>query len=310
MKNKRFFKFEGIIILFLIINSCRDIIVPEISNKSLIILAPADSIETDNLTQTFWWEELDGADYYNLQIVKPDFASISQLILDSNCKDTKLIISLSPGKYQWRIRAVNNASATRYFTRSITIDSSSNIANQSVVLNSPGDNYITNQSKIFFKWSSLYLADYYRFRIIDSLNSFVQDTIIYGLQVYQTIPEGYYKWQVSGENSYGNTLFSSRFVSIDQSSPFAPYNLNPTNNDTTLGSTVQLTWNSDPTTIGDSIFVYSDVSLSILLYSSSAISNSYTFIGINGQSYYWRLRSWDSAGNLSNYTIVYRFNIP
>ena len=52
---------------------CDDIFEDDISTENISLYAPSDSIVTKIITHTFWWEEVEGADEYNLQIVTPDF---------------------------------------------------------------------------------------------------------------------------------------------------------------------------------------------------------------------------------------------
>src|SRR6185369_6148207 len=85
--------------------SCDDFIEKDISKKNVMILSPPDGYVTNSLTQTFWWQEIDGAEQYNLQVVRPNFSSVQQLVLDTTTSGNKFNYSFLPGIYQWRIRA-------------------------------------------------------------------------------------------------------------------------------------------------------------------------------------------------------------
>ncbi|MCC6370523.1 MAG: hypothetical protein IT236_05895, partial [Bacteroidia bacterium] len=99
MKKVIFLSFVSSLIVTL---SCKkDFVVENIDNKTLTINAPANNLVTPNNVVTFWWEPLSRAEKYNLQVVKPNFANLTQLVVDTNVTTTKFNLSLQPGNYQW-----------------------------------------------------------------------------------------------------------------------------------------------------------------------------------------------------------------
>ena len=52
---------------------CSDFIVKDITDETVKILAPPDSFHSNSPEITLWWEEVDGAEDYNLQIVSQSF---------------------------------------------------------------------------------------------------------------------------------------------------------------------------------------------------------------------------------------------
>ena len=112
--------------LFLLVFSaalwgCEELTEPVLTDKQIIITAPVDNLVTTATTNTFAWEPLDGVTTYQLQIVSPKFDSVVRFITDSSFTKNMLTYTLTAGKYQWRVRAINAGSQTNYFTRSITI---------------------------------------------------------------------------------------------------------------------------------------------------------------------------------------------
>ena len=101
--------------------SCKELTEPILTNKQVSIIAPKDSLVTTLATNTFAWDGVDGATKYQLQIVSPKFDSVVRFVADSSFSANSFTYLLSPGKYQWRVRALNGSSQTNYFTRSITI---------------------------------------------------------------------------------------------------------------------------------------------------------------------------------------------
>lgn len=93
----------------------------DISNTSVSIIAPEADLETSNNTVTFWWEEVSGAEKYIFQLVSPDFGHVETIIEDTELTGNQKSATLSPGNYQWRIKAVNSKYETSYSTRSLVI---------------------------------------------------------------------------------------------------------------------------------------------------------------------------------------------
>src|SRR5688572_12340162 len=119
-----------LVLLGAFLSSCEDFFEPNLEKKDVVIIAPANGTVSSSFTQTFWWEELKGAEEYTLQIVKPTFSSVQQLILDTNVNGTKFYYTLQPGVYQWRLRAINNSSETDFVTYNLEIDSTLNLSGQ------------------------------------------------------------------------------------------------------------------------------------------------------------------------------------
>jgi hypothetical protein len=115
-----------LIIVFLLVISgltaCDDIFLKDITNKKVTVVCPADGyITTSSKSILFWWEGMDGADEYELQIVTPDFQNIQQLKVEELLDTVRYSVTLPAGNYQWRIRGLNNSYASEFVTRSITV---------------------------------------------------------------------------------------------------------------------------------------------------------------------------------------------
>ena len=78
---KKLVSYSIILFCLCILLACtKDFIQKDIRKDLVNIIAPNDSLSTPNNLITFWWDELDGAETYNLQIVKPNFNAITQLL--------------------------------------------------------------------------------------------------------------------------------------------------------------------------------------------------------------------------------------
>jgi hypothetical protein len=101
--------------------SCIDIFENDLSNSKVELLAPADEIITTELSNIFWWNYMEGALWYELQVVTPQFSNVTSLKLDTTIENNNFQFSLQPGVYQWRVRAFNGSSSTDFSTNSLTI---------------------------------------------------------------------------------------------------------------------------------------------------------------------------------------------
>src|ERR1700761_6377934 len=196
------------------LSSCGDIIEPSISKSKVQPEAPSNQYQSTSYTINFWWDEVSNALSYHLQVVTPNFSSPGSLVLDTIVKKNTFSFTLSPGNYQWRVMAENGSSQTIYTTpRSFSVAATS-IKQQTVQLNSPANNLVTNQSSASFQWSSLYGATQYRLEI-DTNNfanesSIVSNTVIPGEQMNFTFPKDQvYQWRVRAENDTAQSLWSA-----------------------------------------------------------------------------------------------------
>jgi hypothetical protein len=113
MKNK----YSLLIIFFSIICfslSCIDIFEADLSSSAVDLIAPADSLTTISNSQRFWWNNVEGALWYELQVARPSFSEVSELNLDTLIEKNNFQFSLQPGVYHWRVRAYNGSSTTGY----------------------------------------------------------------------------------------------------------------------------------------------------------------------------------------------------
>ena len=230
------------------------------------------------------------------------------MILDSTITTNKFYIDLTPGEYQWRVKAINNGGESGFTTQTFYVDSISDLTNITVNLLSPISNFFTNETEVIFKWSLISGADEYRFQLVDNGNgSLLYDITTTKDTVHYSLAEGSYTWKVRAQNSSSNSQYSERIITIDLIPPDAPTPLEPANDDT-LKSPYHLKWSVDPSSSYDSLYIYSDITLSILILKSLTADTTYNFTsGIMDEDYYWRLKSFDNAENASPYSVLNKF---
>lgn len=300
--------------------SCEDIIEEDITNDVVQIISPNNDAVIESNVVSFQWENLKGADKYRLQI----FDETEVKVLDSLVESTSLQYPLESGFYKWKIRGENFAYTSKYnIPVAFEVMQSDDLTNQVVILSSPYTNYFTNATTFMVTWQDLAPADSYDLEIYNVTSG---NIIVYQQQnitnTFLSIPstsivsEAEYQWKVKAKNATSETVFSNRTFKIDRTVPNQPQLTLPNNNSTQLANQViNFSWN----TIADSGVIQSSVSYVIeisnsntfsSIVQSSNVSNStiqLTFSNIG--DYYWRVKSVDSAGNISSYSAVYKFTL-
>jgi len=287
--------------------SCNEIIEPSLSKQQVQLEAPVDQYQSAGYTVNFWWDAVDHALSYHLQVVSPTFAAPGGLVLDTVVHNYKFSYTFVPGNYQWRVLAQNGSSQTAWSApRSFTIVAGS-IKQQSVQLTSPSNNLVTNQSPYTFHWGSLYGATAYQFEI-DTNNFANESTIVSnqtipGQQISFTFPKDQtYQWRVRAQNDTAQALWSPVYLVTYDHTPPGQITLVAPASGTTLSLPVALSWNTAPTAVKYKLYVYqSDGTTN---YNSSfpmlLTGNSYSFnLGSSGNTIYWMVTALDAAGNES-----------
>jgi hypothetical protein len=290
------------------LTSCKDVIEPNLAHESLSINSPGDNDTLSGSNTTFWWNILKDANKYELQIVKPDFTNIQTLIVDSSTTNDKFYRSLSPGKYQWRIRAVNGSSNTSWYTRTLWIDSTQNLSNQTVQLIVPLNNATQYTLAITFSWYQLAAATSYNLQIVNQSSGSTVDLITNITSTaynYTFLNYGSYKWKVWADNVSSVSLPSSWNVLTVEIQP--PSLLTPNNGDSLVSATVPLVWSRYSPATGDSLYIYPDSLVSAPLISLYTAATTYSFAGTLHNDYFWRIKSLDAAGNKSSFSTIRKF---
>lgn len=308
----------GFAVLILIAISCSIFTEPDISDSEVYIISPPDSISSTASTQTLWWEYVPDATGYNVLIVNPAWDSVVSLIADSNVTENKFVVTLTPGEYDWGVSAYNHSSSTPFTISHITIDTSSELTNQLVVLQSPEDNYNTNKPHILFSWYPLTGANSYLFDI--RYNSWQGSNVIPTYLTYSDtfsldLKEGVYYWGVQGRNDFSSTRDRKiRGLIVDTTAPGKPNITFPKQNgDTISGTDLTLKWNRPLTSLSaiiDSVFISQDSLFGEGNYQYFITEE--TELSLEGFSagYWWSyVHSFDAAGNIGGVSGVRKFYV-
>lgn len=280
--------------------SCDDIIgVHDISDETVVVIAPTNGAVVQSNVTTFSWDAVEDADDYVLQVVTPSFESASQVVLDSTMNRTSFAKELLPGNYEWRIKAINSGYETVYTANTFSVSETDGLAGNTVILNAPGNNFITNQADITLSWEALADATEYRVQILDDAEEIVLEEIITETTINVTFTEGDFTWQVRAQNDTESTLFSSRNITIDITEPNTPQLSAPADDATENAGTINFSWTREDIAGSeelDSIYIYTDESLETLFLKDEGSGKTFS-TDLTADTYYWNVKAFDVAGN-------------
>jgi len=304
------------IFLFALI-SCDDVFEDDITDENITITAPLNGTTVVSNTATFQWNSNSGSEDYRVQV--SDASSV--IVVDSLVSINSFVYPLSPGVYSWRVRGENFAYQTAYtFPASFTMEASEVMTNQTVILNSPSDNFYTNStSGQLVTWTGIPTADTYTFELdrdvsgsVSTINQSPGITATsYNITNADMTTDAIYIWKIKALNTATTTetIYSTRKILLDTQIPNVAVLSTPVADGTEgLSTPVVFVWNN-ATDIG---VVMSPVSSVLELASDIAFTSTIqTYeIGANTQShtfaatgdYYWRVKNIDEAGNSSSYS--------
>jgi hypothetical protein len=296
-----------LLILGTYLTSCDQIIEPSINKSTVQLETPADKYMSPTYTINFWWDAVNNALTYHLQVVTPSFASPGSLVLDTVVTSNKFSFNMSPGIYQWRIMAQNGSSQTAYTTpRTFTVQTAS-LTQQQVQLSSPANDFLTNKSSATLAWGTLYGATQYQIEI--DTNNFVNESAVITNQtfsanqfVFNFPKDQTYQWRVKAKNDSVSSEWSAvNTITFDNVPPPAVIVSAPANN-LIISAPVTLQWNASTSATNYKLYVFQ--SDSVTTYNSTfpmlLSATSYNFIlGSSGDRVYWKVTALDAAGNES-----------
>ncbi|MBS7562781.1 hypothetical protein KHS38_00045 [Mucilaginibacter sp. Bleaf8] len=296
---------------------CKDFIEPSIKERQVMLNAPGNDYKSTSYTLNFWWNQVEDALQYRLQIVTPKFDSATVIVVDTVVKSDKFAFNLSPGTYQWRVRAENGSSETAYTTPQQFSVLFSSIKQQVVQVNTPGSNLLTTQSNLNFSWGELYGATKYRLQL--DTNSFADETKLVLDQAtpaqqftYKLLKDQTYQWRVRAENDTAQSRWSViRNLTFD-STPPGQVSLTAPAADQSVSSPVTMRWSQVATASkyrlyafkADGTTRYND-SFPMLINTTSYTLTTGTF----GERIYWKVTAIDAAGNEGTASTVRSFTL-
>lgn len=299
--------------VLVVIAGCKTFFEDDITNQTVTLLSPATGTTTEIASQTFWWEKVEGASDYRLQVVTPSFNSTEVLILDTLVSKDKFTVTLFPSVYEWRVRAENSAWQTKWTKSQFQIYSTLDLTRQKVNLLFPG--LITNTKNIRFQWDGVVNAKSYSFVAYkDQWNgvSAVTSTKVDTTFFEKELNDGKYVWGIKAVNSISETLYSQKTLIVDTTPPTIPVLSAPSDSAAVTNTNVSFAWNSSDQTSGiaqDTLKVFSDKGLTNIVKIVTSNSKSAEIPFTNRTVYYWTVRSVDKAGNVGKASNAFSFTI-
>lgn len=299
---------------------CEDFFEKNIEDKQVAVLSPLNNAVTPYFAVAFRWNAVNGATAYQLQAVSPSFENPLKLLYDTVVTSQGLTLSFNPGAYQWRIRALNSAYQTIYQTYSFSVETSTDLAKQQVLLKTPAENAYTNASAIAFAWDSVYSATGYLFEVRTAAGAVAYGPVTSTKKAYTfpdaasslpALADGSYTWSVSASNWYSATPFAVRSVVVDRTAPAAPLLALPKDKDTLSVTNATFRW-TRPVKAGspiyDSLFVSTTTNMATAYIKGRYTDTTATASMATG-IYYWSVRSFDLAGNSSGYSATNKLTV-
>lgn len=101
--------------------ACSEFVEYPLEKESVGLLAPVDSLSTQDSVVSFYWQSHEDADHYRLQVATPNFDSAQKIVIDTMTTKDHLNLTVSPGSYTWRVRPENSGSVGLFKQRQISI---------------------------------------------------------------------------------------------------------------------------------------------------------------------------------------------
>jgi len=293
--------------------ACQDITEDDLSGTVVPVLVPPNQFYTTSNVVEVRWDGVADALYYDLQLGTPSFDSLVYFYLDTAVTGTEYDFVVTPGDYAWRIRARNGSSEGDWLERFFSIDSTSSLAGQQVQLHYPTDPTYTNNSTVAFGWGGLNGAERYDFRLYrpNEGSSSVHYEEVMDTSVTLTLNEGFHEWSVEARNDFSVTGEFSAAVHVDQTAPAQAVLNFPTDTSSTTDSVVAFLWtfptdNSiDPSPTFDSLFLHSDSTTAA--FGAYESTNGTLAVPLGTGTWFWRVRSYDVAGNEGSFSAWFQF---
>lgn len=314
------------LILFSILGlaSCDELVIPNIEDDEVELTAPPDNHIAGAQAFTFWWEELDDADEYRFRIASPSFDSIVEIIVDTLTTETKLSRTLFEGEYEWMVNGRNSEFESLGSKRklTVTVDSTENLATQTVLLQLPNDEVCLTQTAVQFIWEAVPGANQYLIQV--GFNNFsqlvVNQDVIETEFLFNFTEDTTYLWRVRAENQTTLTFtpWTQRSFKLDRFAPSVPVTVAPIDGDTIIiaNQNPDLEWNFAADAVEDILYLYADSNKDTLLLQLELIDNFYNledsnldFSTTGVDDYYWQIASRDSCFNFSPNSVLKQFFI-
>jgi hypothetical protein len=273
------------------------------------LISPANGATLSDNTPTFSWSSVTGAVGY---IWTLDDDSSMQSSVDSAIVVGTSYTPSTPipdGTYYWAVESFDAADNHSVLStvRSLTISTAS-------VPSAPTVNPISNpewDGTYTVSWSSVSSATAYELQERLNSGSWSTSSLTGTSKNYSGKADGQWCYQVRAVNSAGPGSWSNLVCTIvDTTPPSPPTLISPSNTSTVSNSTPTFDWTDPSTATGyrlqvDDLSNFSSPQINVTPSSSSFTISS----PLPDGDYFWRVQANDVAGNLSDWSTIWRFTI-
>ncbi|MBN2777700.1 MAG: hypothetical protein JXR36_08660, partial [Bacteroidales bacterium] len=303
-----------LVIVSLIVNSCSDFIEEDLGDKTVQLQSPINELETKNTAIRFLWEDIEGALKYNLQVINAVLSQSNLLLLDTIIEDNSCNYILPPGKYQWRVNALNKVSQTPFSQHSLTILIPYDISKDQVALLSPSEGEIYDENKVNFEWTPVENATSYN--IVIKKDDWITGTELFNdylpiSNITTILADGKYVWGVSAIDSVHkkSSSYSIRELEIDKYGPAAPTSLFPAGDTILNYDQVKFSWKSTEESVRYKLLVYNTPTDTEPTFTAETQDTSYLHQFSSEYTYYWKVVGYNKNDKIGTYSNLVSFSL-
>lgn len=200
--------------LFVLFYSCEAFFIPDISDETIVALAPLENASLTEGMVTFSWEAIEDAEAYTFQIAKPNFIQANEIVVDTATTETSFKNEITVGAYEWRIKAVNSEHETKYTSHKFVIET-----DKTVTITAPEDRATLAADAIVFSWEALDDANEYTLQIatpdFDTAIDFLLDDTLSETTFTQELATGNYEWRIKAKSADYETVYTTYTLTIN-----------------------------------------------------------------------------------------------
>jgi uncharacterized repeat protein (TIGR02543 family) len=284
--------------------------------------SPANGTNVSGTTVLFQWNQSARATNYYLQVATDaGFTNIFYGAWVGNYLGVYLSGFPDNGQtYYWRVTAGNSLGSSAYSSARYLINGPSAVP-ATPTLSSPANSSNVAGTTVSLNWNPAVRAiDYYLQVATDAGFSnimyagWVGNYIGVNLSGFTDNGQTYY-WRVAAWNSLGTSNYSAarNFVNGPSAPPAVPNLITPANGANVSGTTISFSWSQAARAINYYLQVATDAGFTNIFFGGwvgNYIEVNLSGFPDNGQTYYWRVASWNALGT-SSYSSTRSFvNVP
>jgi hypothetical protein len=214
------------------LSSCTEIFSPDITDHSLIVNSPSDSLYTSANTIAFWWEKDIDIEQYEFRLTYTTSGNLNLLLDTAFVGNTYNYAFASDNAYHWQVRGKNEGSETVWIERELFVDRTS--PDKATATHMNGDTLATGATDTLQWFSADFPLNGTNHPVTDSLILYRKnDSLTIGgkwyftatdprmFQITATSPSplngpGTYYWRIVTIDKAGNRQTSDRFQFVVQ----------------------------------------------------------------------------------------------